>query len=109
MSVESLSIHTITVQRNEATFDGKGGMPDSWTDKYTAVACRIQPRSASERAKWGGVPTMATHVIYVPDATLDILEDDRIVFGERTFNVVGSLNMDEWDRFLTVDVEEIRE
>ena len=109
MSVESLCIHTITVQRNAAVADGKGGTPDDWTDKHIGIKARIQPTSASERAQWGGTPTMITHRIYVSDTTLEILEKDRILYGTRVFDVEGVRDIDEWGRFLTIEAREIRE
>ncbi len=111
MSVETLSIHTITIEQNTgtATGDGKGGWPDSWAVKYEDIKARIQPRSANERSQWGGLPTVGTHVIYVPDASLAITEKDRIIFGTRTFNILGVRDIDEWGRFLTIDAEEIRD
>ena len=108
MSVETLSIHTISVQQNNPTPDRKGNVPDNWEAKYTDIKARIMSASANEQAKWGGVPTMLTHVIYIPDATQDIKEKDRIIFGSRTFDVLGSRNIDEWDKFLTINCREIR-
>lgn len=108
MSVDSLCIHEITVQRNTAMPDGRGGMPDNWIMKYANVKARVRPVSARESGQWGGVPTTGTHIVYVSDAALGILEKDRIVFGTRIFNVLGVRNIDEWDKFLTIDAEEVR-
>ena len=108
MSVESLCIHTVTIQRNAPTADRKGGMPDNWTDLHVGVKARIRPASASERAQWGGLPTVASHIVYFHDATLGILEKDEIVYGARRFNVLGVRDVDEWGRYLIVTAEEIR-
>lgn len=108
MTVESLCIHTITVQENNAVADGRGGMPDNWIDKHVDIAARIQPLSADERAQWGGIPSLITHRIYVGDASLEILESDRIVYDGRLFDIQGVRDIDEWGRFLTIDAREIR-
>ena len=113
MTVESLSIHTITVQENTAVSDGKGGTPDSWVNKHVDIRARIQPlatpASAAERSQWGGTPSIITHRIYVPDASLEILESDRIVFGSRIFDIQTVRDIDEWGRFLTIDAREIKD
>ena len=108
MSVESLCIHTVSVREKTSAPDRKGGNPFTWTDKYADINVRIQPLSANETTEWKGVPTIITHRIYDHDATHDIDETMIIVFGTREFNVIGVRNIDEWDRFLTIDAREIR-
>ena len=108
MSVKTLCIHTVTVQRNNAVPDRKGGRPDNWEDMHVDIKARIRPVSAREAAQWGGLPTTVTHIVYVHDATLEILEKDRIVYNERTFNVLGVRDVDEWGRYLIINAEEIR-
>ena len=108
MSVETLSIHTITVQQNNAVPDGKGGTPDNWANVYADISARIRPVSAREQSQWGGVPEMLTHIIYVPDASLTIRANNRILYGTRVFDVLGARDIDEWGRFLTLEVREIR-
>ncbi len=108
MDISGLCDKTIKIQTNIATTDGKGGIPDNWQVRYTNVAARIQPLSAREQAKWSGLPTMATHKVYIADGTLSISEADRIVFGDRMFRILGVLNPDEQNYFLQLDCEEIR-
>ena len=108
MSVKLLCIHTVTVQRNTPTNDEKGGRPDSWADLYVDVKARIRPASASERAQWGGLPVVASHIVYFHDASLDIRESDEIVYGAKRFNILGVRDVDEWGRYLIVTAEEIR-
>ena len=108
MDITPLCIHTVKIQTNEAAKDEKGGSPDSWQIRYNNVAARIQPIDARERVKWGGLPTIATHRIYVGDGTLSISEADRVVYGDRTFRILGVRNPDELDQFLILNCEEIR-
>ena len=86
MSLSSLCRDSVTIQQNTPTSDGAGGMPASWSDLYTNVACRIQisgaryiRRQADQR--WGAMATLATHRIFIPDGTLTLREDMRIVRG----------------------------
>jgi len=108
MSVETLCIHTIDVQRNNPTPDRKGGRPDNWEALHTSIKARIRPVSARELAQWGGLPTVLTHIVYVADASLEIREKDRIVYGGRTFNVLGVRDVDELGRYLIINAEELR-
>lgn len=108
MSVESLSVHRITIQANSGAADGKGGTPESWAARHVNVACRIRPTSARERAQWSGLPTIASHVIYLPDRTLTVSERDRIIYGAREFRVLGVRDVDELARYRIIEVEEIR-
>lgn len=108
MDIGSLCVHTIKIQTNAAVGDGKGGLPDSWQVRYANVAARIRPLSATEQAKWGGLPTIASHKVYIADGNLDISEADRIVWGSRTFRILGVVNPDEQDYFLQLDCEELR-
>jgi len=108
IDITDMCPHTITVQENNAVMDGKGGMPDNWSDKYTGVVSRVRPASAREQAEWGGLPAILTHIVYVANGALVIEEKNRVVFGTRIFDVLGSRNMDELDNFLTLNVREIR-
>lgn len=109
MTVESLCIHTVTIQQNVAVPDGRGGAPDSWTDLYTDVRCRIQPLSGDERTQWGGTPALITHRIYFHDTSLAITNAMQIVYGTRRFDVEVVRDIDEWGRFLTIDAREEEE
>jgi len=108
VSVKALCIHTVTIQRNTPTNDRKGGRPDSWSDLHVGVKARIRPSNASERAQWGGLPVVLSHIIYFHDTSLGILEKDEIIYGARRFNVLGVRDVDEWGRYLIVTAEEIR-
>ena len=108
MSVETLCIHTITIQENTAVPDGKGGNPATWTTKHANIKARIRPIAAREDERWEGVAADLTHTVYIADATLDIKEKDRVVFGSRTFDILGVRDIDEWNRYLQLGVEELR-
>lgn len=77
--------------------DGDGGYTQTWTDlNPPTVKVQIRPASARdlERVASGTVLSTATHVVtgpYHPDVTTQT----RVVFGDRTFNVIGVSNIDE--------------
>ena len=108
MSVADFCVHKVTIQHDQGKNDYAGGYEHDWVSVYSNIPACIQPRSADERTKWSGLPTMATHRIYFADTSMEFTEFARIVFGTRTFDVIGKRNIDELDRFLTVDVREVR-
>ena len=108
INITHLCIHTITVQENNPVHDGAGGHPDNWEDVHIDIRARVRPVSAAERSQWGGLPAILSHIVYVADASLSIRENNRILFGSRAFDVLGVRNVDEWDKYLIVNVREIR-
>lgn len=110
MSVASLSITQITVQRRTITKDGWGGQTNVWT-RHLDMSARVQPLSAEDRAllqqREGQV---VTHRVYV-SGTPDIAAEDRIkvpgkVPDARSLYVHGVRDIDLLGRFLTIDCEE---
>ena len=108
MSVADFCVHKVTIQHDQGSDDYAGGYEHDWVSVYSNTPACIQPVSAGERNKWDGLPTVATHRLYFSDTTLEFTEFARILFGTRIFEVVGKRNIDELDRFLTVDVREVR-
>ena len=109
MSLQSLCNAVCDVRSNAATApDAYGNTADDWSDLYTDTACRVRPLSAREQTRWGERPTIATHRVYFADPTLAITEAMRIVFGTRTFHILGVVDTDEQSRLLYADCEEIK-
>jgi len=109
MSIRGLCIHSITVQENTGTQDGSMNTLEVWGDKYTSVAARIMPVDVNVETRWGGQPSIGSHKIFISDTSLTITEADRIVYGTRTFTILGGpRNVDEMDRMLVLDVREVR-
>ncbi len=108
MDIGGLCAHEIKIQTNRASADDKAGAPESWQIRYANVRALIQPLSAREQAKWSGLPTIATHRIYIGDGSLSISEDDRILYENRVFRILGVRNPDELGYFLVLDCEELR-
>lgn len=83
---------TAQVQRKTLTPDGAGGFTESWATVAT-VACRISPsgRSPEERAIADRLTATSAWTLTVPALT-DIQPSDRIIVGNRTFEVVAALS-----------------
>jgi len=108
MSLQTLCPHLITIEQTSSSPDSQGNIPESWTTLYADVACRIRPLSAEEQQRWQGRPTMATHRIYVADASLAITEKHRVRFGSRLFAILGVRSPDEAGKYLVMECEEVR-
>ena len=106
MSIGSLCVSTVSVERVTRTDDGKGGWTESWSATAPALPCRIQPLSAAEIARYATVQVEVTHRVYFEGAP-DVIPPDRLIYGTRTFEVKGVRNIDELGRLTTVDCKEI--
>ena len=104
MSIDSLCDKTITIERSGLTVSGTGAYEETY-GIWKTVTARIQPLSATEMVKLGREATDVGIRLYcVP---CGIQEPDRIVFGTRTFEVLGVRDIDEQDRLMTVDCVEL--
>ena len=108
MTLDSLCDKRVTIDEGAQVSDGAGGFVTEWRPRHANVPARIRPMTAAERAKWGGQPVVATHVVYLPDVTLTVTERDRIRWGERVFNVLGLTDPHELGRHLRLECEEVR-
>ena len=103
----NLMVHTAQVQR--ATFAAgtfSTAQTKTWTTVFANVPCRIQPLSARERLEFDRPQEAISHRMYHAGA-LAVTAGDRVMFGTRTFNVVGVRNIDELNRLTTIDLLEL--
>ena len=111
-SFNSLLISTVAISRRTSTPDGMGGNTQTWATIGT-VAVRISSGAASGAAGVGEtfaadkILMVGTHRVYLRSDDIQPLVTDRLVFGTRTFNVLGLKNPSEIDHHTTVLVEEL--
>ena len=105
MSLESL-IHDklLEVKRPTKSADGVGGFTDSWESQGFFYG-RLSPVSSEERIKTDKKWSEATHSIYSP--SMDVRENDKIIWGDWTFDVIGILNPSEGFHFLKIIAKEV--
>ena len=108
MTVDTLAVHTVTIEQNVGVQDGRAQVPEEWVTWAADVRARVRPTSARERSQWLGMPTFATHIVYIPETNLLLTEQMRIKFGTRILRILGVRNVGELDRYLAVDCEEVR-
>lgn len=86
--------HRITIQASSTpTDDGQGGYTPVWVDQSTVWA-HIRPMRAKQVEEYRSINVNATHLIEVRGG-VDIEEDQQIIFGSRTFEVLTVENEKE--------------
>ena len=104
MSLDSLCDKTITVERSAVNTTATGAYEETFAI-WKTVKARIQPLRADELVKLGRQATdIGIRLYCVP---CGIQEPDRIVYGGRTFEVLGVRDIDEQGRLMTVDCVEL--
>lgn len=96
--------HRISIQRKERTPDGAGGWYDTWVEKWKVYA-QIKPSSGGENLVAMRLQASITHDIvirYLPD----IKASDKIVFEDRSFNIVSIIDVEERKRWYQLRCEE---
>ena len=84
-----------------------GSSGASWATWITGVKARIQPISGDERLLFAQVNQQVTHHFYIePISGSDVTQAHRILYDSRNFNIKIVRNIDEQDKFLTIDAEE---
>jgi len=104
MSIASLCDKTIIVQRLDITVSDAGAYEESFA-AWKVIKARIQPLTAAELVKLGREATDVGIKVYCEPA--GIQEPDRIVYGTRTFEILGVRDIDEQGRLSTIDCVEI--
>ena len=104
MSLDSLCDKTVTVERSGLAVSASGAYEETF-GIWKIVKVRIQPLRADELVKLGKQATdIGIRLYRVP---CGIQEPDRIVYGSRTYEVLGVRDIDEQDRLMTVDCVEL--
>jgi SPP1 family predicted phage head-tail adaptor len=103
VSIVSLAIHTITIERATVTHDALGGEVETWAATGT-VSARVQPLSGRETLAYSRETETITHKTYVPGAH-DILAKDRFTFRNRTYIIRAVRNTDELDHHMVLECE----
>ena len=96
--------NTLTLQTLTEIADGAGGHTASWTDVGTFRAS-ISPISSNERLMQDKTTAMLTHRVYCDN--MDIIESDRIKWGDIVFEIMGIRNPSEAYAHLEIDVREV--
>jgi len=107
MSIETMSIHRVDVQRSSLERSDYGTGKEVWKNCIQRMPCRISPMSAYERmvAAQANLQVSETMVFKVDN---NVLERDRIVFGSRILEVVSVRIIDGSTAFKRAELREYR-
>lgn len=105
MACESYRLdRKISIQRLVKTSDGQGGQSQEWQEVFSTLA-ELKPMSASQVLFSANLQHRVTHKIYIRYRQ-GIEISQRIVYGERIFQIKGIINIDERNRWLEITTEE---
>ena len=96
--------NTLTLQTLTEVDDGAGGHTETWVD-IGSFKARISPISSNERLMQDKTTAMLTHRVYCD--SMDIIESDRIKWGDIVFEIIGIRNPSEAYSHLEIDVREV--
>ena len=87
MSVTSLMTQSVTLERTDTITRDSIGEGSMATQTSTPISAYIEPRTSDEDENTRGT-LIGDWVAYVPPGT-DVEGWDRVVYGSRTFDIVG--------------------
>lgn len=96
--------HRIHFQGTAEVSDGAGGFEETWATEVSAWAS-IEPMNGYEKFTAGKTEAFATHKITMRYQN-GISADQRILFGDRSFNIEEIINVDERNAVLRLKVTE---
>ena len=99
--------HRLTIQAENPSADAAGGQADPWASPVTVATVwgRVEPLTGGERLRAMQLEDRVTHRVTIRyrDA---ITAKQRLVFGQRVFNIRAVLNLGERSRWLELLCEE---
>ncbi len=93
--------HRIELQRQTETTDETGQTNESW-QTYARPWAEIIPLSEREYLSQSGDRAELTHRVTIRCRTPLPAPRDRVKHGDRLFDIVGVVNVDERNRFLNL-------
>lgn len=94
-SLATRSRHQIYVQHRVQVQDTEGGFRDGWANTTAApIWAEITPIQARQRLQYKTVGVDATHLVRM-DGLISVTEQNRIVYGTRTFEVLTVEDLQE--------------
>jgi SPP1 family predicted phage head-tail adaptor len=94
----------ISIQELIKSPDGQGGKEQSWQEIFSTFA-NLKPMSANQVLFSANLQHRVTHKVYIRYRSgLNISQ--RIIYGDRIFQIRGIINIDERNRWLEISTEE---
>lgn len=94
----------ITIERETSTPDSQGGQSLAWSTHAT-IKAYLKPMSGGERLQAMRLEANQTHRIYIRYRD-DLLTTDRIVIGNRKFQIRALINIEERNKWIEIYADE---
>lgn len=106
--IANLTRHKVTVQRPDPPVKGTSGVQKpTYSVVYSDLPCLVQPVQTNWLIQYQRRSIDLTHTVFFgTDPTIE--NGDEILFGERTLQVKGIRDLQEWGRVLACDCLEIQ-
>ncbi len=102
MSLQDLYNVTVDVIRITKTSDSMGGWTDTDVIHINDLPCRINWSKGFEKVQFNKDTHYRDAKLYC--AVVDITTHDRIVYDSKTYEIVSVSNVDNMNRFLTIEM-----
>lgn len=97
----------VTIEQATTTQAADGYPAPTWSTLQADVPAEVLTRSVAEGLRGQQVDPTATHLVTVRYRD-DVTAEQRLAWGTRTLNVIGTRDADGRRRFLTIDCREDR-
>ncbi len=99
--------HRLSIQAEQATSDGGGGLSDPWANPVTVATVwgKVEPLTGGERLHALQIQDRLSHRIVIRYRS-DVTAAMRVVFGARAFNIRAVIDTGERGRFLELLCDE---
>ncbi len=101
-SIRKFFVEDVDVYTASETTNSYGEIVETWSKNRTIFG-RIRPLSGNERFVAGAEHQISTHRLYTSDS--NIHEEDQIVYGEKTFEVIFVSNPMNFNQFYQVELQ----
>lgn len=98
--------HRVNLQSSSASQNDYGEQTESWTT-YTTVWAAIKTLSGRELEHAQQISAEATHRV-TARYNSSVTEENRVIFGSRTFEVVSINNPEERNEYLILLCKEVK-
>jgi len=94
-ALSSVLRHQVDFQYKANTNDGEGGRLEGWISRGVTWAS-VDPITAKQRNYYNSLSTEVTHIVKIRGDVI-CSDTDRLVFGERIFEILTIENIQERD------------
>lgn len=106
----SIFKHTVTIKSLSSSQTTSGSYNPTYSERIASLKCLVQGKRLTSTGDLGRVTLRNIFRLYCDNnaATLAIDESDRVIFGTRTFEILGINDGGGQGHHLEIDMDEIK-